>query len=190
MSAAVDHHPSAVSLASGGSASLPPGRRLAVIDVAVTRRVPGPIGEVVTALDRLAGTAPSPHVPLADAGWLTLDAESACVDLDGSRWRGRGQLHGRRRWTRSTTVDVELSAWSASTSHLRLRARGTPTRWGRRRLARYFALAHLVADELRRSLAHPAGPAALHHAFEVDAAEHDAPVRVGLRNQDEEGAAA
>jgi hypothetical protein len=52
------------------------------------------------------------------------------------------------------TVDIEVSMWSHDTTGLQLRpVARRPERWSSRRIRRYFALAHLAADETARLLA-------------------------------------
>jgi hypothetical protein len=71
------------------------------------------------------------------------------------------------------TVDIEVSMWSHGTTELQLRPVARhPERWSSRRIRRYFALAHVTADETARLLAWRAR--ATRELIELSAARTDA----------------
>jgi hypothetical protein len=127
------------------------------VDVAVvSRRIGVPVALLEVLFDdpdlhdRLA------TVDLAGRGLLTVDQPIAPTRSLIPTWGGAGRLHGRRR-IRSIPVTIEVSAWSAGVSELRVSpAAVRPHRWPNRRLRRYFELAHAAADELVRRLSRPA----------------------------------
>ncbi len=71
------------------------------------------------------------------------------------------------------TVDIEVSMWSHGSTELQLRPVARhPERWSGRRMRRYFALAHLTADEAERLLARRVHAA--RELIEISAARVDA----------------
>jgi hypothetical protein len=109
-------------------------------------------------LDDPAVQAGLADLALGERGRLTVSAPLRRTGGSHPTWHGRGRLHGRGpRIARSTPVELELRAWSATSVELRLRPTSrAPWRWGRRRARRYFDLAHLAADQLAAGLRLPA----------------------------------
>lgn len=92
-------------------------------------------------------------VDLGDAGSLVLTEPFALAPGGLPTWRTRGRLHARAGLVRSTRVEVAVTTWSGRASQLWVVPTSTsPHRWGRRRLRRYFELAHLAADALEHRL--------------------------------------
>jgi len=87
-----------------------------------------------------------------DDGALRLDESFARVDTYAEpTWRANGRLVRRNR--RVALVQVEISPWSDADTQLVLRPRASnPQRWSRRRLRRYFLLAHQCADDFAQLL--------------------------------------
>ena len=115
------------------------------------RRINVPLHRLNAALNRdpRSTAMPWPDRPRA----LRLDEPFRAVrDSWYPRWRATAALldeHGRA----ATTVELEVGAWSADASRLQLRPTSRhPERWSRRRLRRYFALAHLAADQTASAL--------------------------------------
>ena len=66
-------------------------------------------------------------------------------------WGWRAEL--RLPWHRPCIVSVELTAWSATTTELRLAPVSAHVlRWSDRRWDRYFGLAHAAADQVIAAL--------------------------------------
>jgi hypothetical protein len=105
----------------------------------VTRRVDGTLSETRRLVEASA----------ARSAQLRIDAPFTAVGALRS-WHTTGRLYAPGiRIARYTRVNLEITAWSAHTTEVRLRpvTRRIPN-WGKQRQRRYFALAHRTVDEL------------------------------------------
>ena len=108
----------------------------------VTRHVDGTLSETRRLVEASA----------ARSAQLRIDAPFTAVAALRS-WHTTGRLYAPGiRIARYTRVNLEITAWSAHTTEVRLRAvtRRIPN-WGKQRQPRYFALAHRTVDELYTS---------------------------------------
>jgi hypothetical protein len=111
----------------------------------VTRRVNVP----TTLLRRAVYLVP---FEVADLGFT--EPFTSIGDDKVPAWHATGRLYRPGGgWSRYTRVDVELTAWSADASELRIRAVSPRVhKWSARRQRNYFRLAHRTADVLVRSI--------------------------------------
>lgn len=95
----------------------------------------------------LAGGA---TLALATAGTLRLDAAFERSSSGADKWRSHGRLVGQGpRLVLFSRVEVLIAPWSRDACELRVIPRSRYLhRWGRRRLRRYWQLAHAAADAL------------------------------------------
>jgi hypothetical protein len=122
----------------------------------VARRIDSPLSHVASVLSD--GLARGGHGELLlPNGWaLRFDGPFVaawCGVLDG--WRAEACLISTRsRCAPSYRVIIEIAPWSDHTSELTilLRYSRATQRWGRRRLDRYFEVAHHCADDLVEAL--------------------------------------
>lgn len=125
------------------------------------RRINQPLRAVHSGL-RAGATdlQPDTQIKLGAQGVLCLDTELTPVlgsyDLS---WRAEGRLLSPHRRL-VARVEIVVDGWSTDATRLSLRPRtNRPQRWGRRRLGRYFRLAHAAADRIADSLKRSALPA-------------------------------
>ena len=123
----------------------------------IQRRIACPLSAVHAGLaDRTPLTMPEP-APLGTDGYADISAPfQPIAPLSGRQptpsWRAPASLLTSRRRV-VATVEIEVSMWSHGTTELILRPDARhPERWSSRRIRRYFALAHLTADETARLL--------------------------------------
>jgi hypothetical protein len=96
------------------------------------------------------------RLPLGDPVILRLDQPFLLTaGWPVSTWCAAGRLlHRRPGRGRLPRVEIEVSEWSARAGELRLSAVGPSIRMmGKRQQRRYFAAAHVAADQLARLLA-------------------------------------
>jgi hypothetical protein len=139
------------------------------------RRINAPLAtleDLVCDHDRIDAGAP---IALADAG-LSAEFESRFglvfppFGVECTSWRAT--VAGRDAW-RTEQLEVELNIWSRGATELLVRPVSTrPHRWGDRRTARYFRVAHASADALTvmfdrhaRQVAHAAAARARYEAM-------------------------
>jgi hypothetical protein len=122
----------------------PGPRRWWPSDVVVTRHVRVPFATLVRRFCDAEAAARDLSLP---------DAELSIVDRpqlapDTTTWRARGKLNGsRRQLVPFPPVEIEINAWSASTSELRIVPLTRLARlWGVHRALRYTEVASIVAD--------------------------------------------
>jgi hypothetical protein len=113
----------------------------------VSRRVNRPLPAVQSVLFDPSSFRPGDTYGVGTEGALTIDTPfRLIVAYPSPSWRATARLfaRGSRAVAR---VELEVSAWSADASELTVRPVARhPERWSRRRLRRYFALAHDGAD--------------------------------------------
>jgi hypothetical protein len=128
----------------------------------VSRRINRPLPAVQSVLFDPGSFRPGDTYGVGTEGALTIDTPfRLIVSYPAPSWRATGRLfaQGSRAVAR---VELEVAAWSTDASELTVRPVARhPERWGRRRLRRYFALAHEGADRGLEILTGdaPAGPA-------------------------------
>ena len=105
----------------------------------VTRHVDGTLSETRRLVEASA----------AHSAQLRVDAPFTAVGALRA-WHTTGRLYAPGiRIARYTRVNLEITAWSAHTTEVRLRpATRRVFNWGKQRQRRYFALAHRTVDEL------------------------------------------
>jgi hypothetical protein len=129
--------------------------RPVALEMVVNRWIDGEVARVTRAATRLL---PGAEVPLSGGGRLTFS--QACEYHDASIgavvWSAPGRVSGgATRLTPAARVEIELASWSTPGCELLVRPRGRCLpRWGSRRRARYFRLAHDAADTLVQLLGH------------------------------------
>jgi hypothetical protein len=113
----------------------------------VSRRINRPLPAVQAVLFDPSTFRTGDTYGVGSDGALTIDTPFHLISsYPAPSWRATARLfaQGSRAVAR---VELEVAAWSESTSELTVRPIARhPERWGRRRLRRYFALAHDGAD--------------------------------------------
>ena len=113
----------------------------------VSRRINRPLEAVQTAIAEPTSFRRGDSYGVGSEGALTIDRPFHLVaSYPGPTWRAEGRLfaRGSRAVAR---VELEVAAWSPEATELTVRPIARhPERWGRRRLRRYFGLAHDSAD--------------------------------------------
>src|SRR5438270_3383419 len=113
----------------------------------VSRRINRPLAAVQSVLFDPGSFRPGDTYGVGTDGALTIDAPfRLSVSYPAPSWRATGRLFARgpRAVAR---IELEVAAWSTDASELTVRPVARhPDRWSRRRLRRYFALAHETAD--------------------------------------------
>ena len=117
------------------------------------RRINQPLALVNRAVSTGGPFRTSSPISFRAAGTLVFDTPlRRTLGSHDPAWRADARLvarHGRPVARVAITVDT----WSADATRLQLRpASLRPDRWSRRRLQRYFRLAHLAADHVAREL--------------------------------------
>ncbi len=113
----------------------------------VSRRINRPLPAVQSVLFDPRSFRPGDTYGIGTEGALTIDTPfRLTASYPAPAWRATGRLFARG--SRAVAgVELEVAAWSTETSELTMRPVARhPERWGRRRLRRYFALAHDSAD--------------------------------------------
>ena len=126
----------------------------------LSRRIAAAMVSVEHALGEADALHPGQAIALGDAGTLSLEQPFELQWLPRwPAWRTCARLRtptGRH----VARVELELAAWSSDASELLLRPiAGHPERWGKRRLRRYFALAHPSTDYVAVALSQAAAAA-------------------------------
>ncbi len=113
----------------------------------VSRRINRPLPAVQSVLFDPSSFRTGDTYGMGTDGALTIDSPFRLIaEYPTPSWRATARLfsQGSRAVAR---VELEVAAWSTNTSELTVRPIARhPERWGRRRLRRYFALAHEGAD--------------------------------------------
>jgi hypothetical protein len=128
----------------------------------VSRRINRPLPAVQSVLFDPGSFRRGDTYGVGSEGALTIDAPFRLIaSYPAPSWRATGRLfdRGPRAVAR---IELEVAAWSTDASELTIRPVARhPERWSRRRLRRYFALAHESADRGLQILANhaPAGRA-------------------------------
>lgn len=115
----------------------------------VSRRVNRPWVKIERLLLSQNLSAPI-HLELESGAVCRLDGPFSPAEPSLVRgWRATGRIARQSgRLARSTSVEIEIVAWSEDAAQLRLRpVKRTLRSWGARRQRRYFALAHECADQ-------------------------------------------
>jgi hypothetical protein len=124
----------------------------------IQRRVPYPLSAVHSGLADRKPLGPTELLTLDTDGFLHMGEPFRPMTPNISRqssptWRAAACLLTKRARV-VALVEVEVSMWSHGSTDLQLRPVARhPERWSSRRIGRYFALAHLGADEISRLLA-------------------------------------
>ena len=125
----------------------------------VSRRINRPLPAVQSVLFDPASFRPGDTYGVGTDGALAIDAPFRLItSVPAPTWRANGRLFARgpRPVAR---IELEVSAWSTDASELTIRPVARhPERWRRRRLRRYFALAHQGADRGLEMLTRGARP--------------------------------
>jgi hypothetical protein len=122
----------------------------------IQRRISQPLSAVHSGLADRTPLGSSEPFPLAD-GSLHLSEPFRPLAPWSARqpspsWRAPARLLTKRGRV-VAVVEIEVSMWSHSSTELQLRPVARhPERWSSRRIGRYYALAHLAADETARLL--------------------------------------
>jgi hypothetical protein len=113
----------------------------------VSRRINRPLPAVQSVLFDPSSFRPGDTYGVGTEGALTIDTPfREILSYPAPSWRATARLfaRGSRAVAR---VELEVAAWSTEASELTVRPVARhPERWSRRRLNRYFALAHEGAD--------------------------------------------
>jgi hypothetical protein len=129
----------------------------------VSRRINRPLPAVQAVLFDETAFRTGDTYGVGSDGALTIDTPFRLASsYPTPSWRATGRLfaQGSRAIAR---VELEVAAWSNTASELTVRPIARrPERWGRRRLRRYFALAHDSADRGLQLLSTSEGDAASH----------------------------
>jgi hypothetical protein len=125
-----------------------------VEDATVTRWIDVPWAEIASALSTPDPTPGGNKISLRDGGALRLDTRFLAQPEPVPRCSAGGRLVGRDlRPPWFQRVEVVVSAWSARAVEVKVvPASAALNRWGARRLARYFRLAHDAADTVAELL--------------------------------------
>jgi hypothetical protein len=122
----------------------------------VSRRINRPLDAVQTAIADPTSFRRGDSYGVGTEGAFTIDNPFELVaSYPGPTWRAQGRLfaRGSRAVAR---VEIEVAAWSGEATELTVRPVARhPERWGRRRLRRYFSLAHDSADRSLQMLSVP-----------------------------------
>jgi hypothetical protein len=124
----------------------------------IQRRIPSPLSAVHRGLADRKPLGPTELLTLDADGFLHMGEAFRPTTPNISRqssptWRASACLLTKRARV-VALVEIEVSMWSHDTTELQLRpVTRRPQRWSSRRMRRYFALAHLGADEIARLLA-------------------------------------
>jgi hypothetical protein len=122
----------------------------------VSRRINRPLDAVQAAIAEPTTFRRGDSYGVGTDGALTIDSPFRLhTSYPGPSWRATGRLfsRGSRAVAR---VELEVAAWSGDDTELTVRPMARhPERWGRRRLRRYFALAHESADRSLQVLRAP-----------------------------------
>jgi hypothetical protein len=123
----------------------------------IQRRIPIPLSAVHSGLADRTPLGSSDLLPLDRGGSLHIGEPFRPLAPWSGRqpsptWRAPARLLTKRGRV-VAVVEIEVSMWSHGTTELMLRpVTRHPERWSGRRIGRYFALAHLGADETARLL--------------------------------------
>jgi hypothetical protein len=143
----------------------------------IQRRIPHPLSAVHSGLADRKPLGPTELLALDAEGYLHMGEPFRPMTPSFSRqpsptWRAPACLLTKRARV-VAVVEVEVSMWSHSSIELQLRPVARhPERWSGRRIGRYFALAHLGADEISRLLAQRARATSERRVLDTIAAAH------------------
>jgi hypothetical protein len=143
----------------------------------IQRRIAHPLSAVHSGLADRAPLGPSELFTLGPDGFLHMNEPFRPIAPLSARqpsptWRAPVVLLTKRARV-VAVAEIEVSMWSHGSTELQLRPVARhPERWSGRRIGRYFALAHLAADETVRLLAERAREARM--LKEIRAARVDA----------------
>ena len=117
------------------------------------RRINEPLPVVNRAVSTGGPFAAASPIVLGSDGTLTFETPlRRTVGSYDLAWRADARLV-TRRGRLVARVALTVDGWSADATRLQLRpATVRPERWSRRRLERYFRIAHLAADQAAREL--------------------------------------
>ena len=140
----------------------------------VSRRINRPFDAVRSTVIDPASFRRGDSYGVGREGALTIDQPFHLVaSYPRTTWRAEGRLFGGS--TRAVArVELEVAAWSGEATELTLRPIARhPERWGRRRLRRYFALAHESADHSLQLLSSPPASAGTRDAVRTGSGRNE-----------------
>ena len=134
----------------------------------VSRRINRPLPAVQAVLFDPTTFRTGDTYGVGSDGALTIDTPFRLISsYPAPSWRATGRVFGQGSHA-IARVELEVAAWSDSASELTVRPIARrPERWGRRRLRRYFALAHDSADRGLQLLSTDEGASAASAGGEV-----------------------
>ena len=108
------------------------------------------------------------HIDLGDAGELCVDGPlRPTLSFYDVSWRADARLLNARKHL-VARVELEVDGWCSDATRLQLRPCARhPERWGKRRLRRYFTLAHNAVDHTAHRLTEMAAAQEPEHVRQV-----------------------